>query len=155
MNRFKTTSAMLGLLTACVTPSVQAGVWNKETHITINQPVQVSDTVLAPGQYVLKLVAPDSSQSVVGIYNADGTRLQGMIMGWSAYRADAGAEKLVTVSQPEGNQPATLKTWFYPGNNYGIEFPVSKPVTTSGHVAKSKGKSPTPGATGGASATTD
>src|SRR5579871_4507223 len=109
MNRLKTTGAMFGLLTACLTPSVQAGEWNKETQITISAPVQVRDTVLPPGKYVLKLVAPDSSQNVVGIFNADGTRLQGMIMGWPAYRADADDQKLVTVSQPEGNQPAMLK----------------------------------------------
>ena len=43
----------------------------------MNQPLQVRDTVLAPGQYVFKLVKLNGSQSVAGIHNADGTRPQG------------------------------------------------------------------------------
>jgi hypothetical protein len=104
---------------------------------------------------VLKLFEPNSSENVVGIYNADGTRLQGMVMGWSAYRAAAGDKKLVTVSQPEGNQPATLKTWFYPGGTFGLEFPVRKLASGSGRVVKSKGKGQTAGAADGVSSTTD
>jgi hypothetical protein len=155
MNRFTITSAMLGLITACFAPSMRASDWNKETRLTINHPLQVQNTLLAPGQYVFKLVDPNGSQSLVGVYNADGTRLEGMIMGWSAYRTDAGDKKLVTVSQSQGEQPATLKTWFYPGDNYGVEFPVSKLPSASGRVAKSKGKGQTTGATGGVSSTTD
>src|SRR5579864_8214865 len=68
-------------------------------------------------------------QGIVSIYNADGTRPQGIIMGWAAYRVDAGDKKLFTVSEPEGSQPATLKYWFYPGDNVGIEFSAKKPAS--------------------------
>src|SRR5258708_389331 len=51
MNRFKMTAALLGLLTPCVAPTLRADDWNKETRLTTNQPLQVQDTVLAPGQY--------------------------------------------------------------------------------------------------------
>ena len=154
MNQFKITSAMLGLLIAFFAPSTRASDWNKETHLTTNQPLQVSDTVLPPGQYVLKLIEPNGTRSVVGIYTADGSRLKEFIMGWSAYRTDAGDKQLVTVSQPQGDQPATLKAWFYPGDNFGVEFPVSKPSSGSGRLAKSKVKDQ-PAAAGHASSTTD
>ena len=126
MNRLKITAAMLGLLTAGFAPSMRADDNNKETRMTINGPLQVQDTLLAPGQYVFKLTEPDTAHSVVSIYNADGTRLEGIIMGWSAYRVDAGDKNLFTISQPQGGQPAKLQTWFYPGDNFGVEFSVVK-----------------------------
>jgi hypothetical protein len=126
MKQFKMTAATLGLLSACLVPSMRADDSNKETHLTINQPLQIQDTVLAPGQYVFKLAEPDTNHSVVGVYNADSNRLEGFIMGSPAYRTDAGDKHLFTISQPEGNQPAKLQTWFYPGDNFGVEFSVVK-----------------------------
>jgi len=126
MNRFSMTAATLALLSAYLVPSVRADDSNKETHLTIDQPLQIQDTRLAPGQYVLKLADPDTNRSVVSVYNADGNRLEGIIVGWAAYRTDAGDKHQFTISQPEGNQPAKLQTWFYPGDNFGVEFSVVK-----------------------------
>ena len=74
MNRFRMTTATLGLLTASLVPSMRAGETDKETRMTINGPLQVQDTLLAPGQYVFRLTEPDIDHSVVSIYNADDTR---------------------------------------------------------------------------------
>ena len=146
MNRLTITTAMLGLLTAGLAPSMRADDSNKETRITINQPLQIQDVLLAPGQHVLKLIQP----GVVSIYNADGTRPEGLILGWSAYRTDAGDKKLITVSQPHGSQPSSLKYWFFVGDNFGVEFPVKdqpgeagRLVGSNGHEVKSKGKGQT------------
>jgi len=147
MNRFKITFAMLGLLTAGFAPSMRADARDKETHLTTNQPLQVGNILLAPGQYVFKLI----DQDVVSIYNADGTQPQGIVLGWSAYREDAGDKKLFTVSESQGNQPATLKYWFYPGNNSGLEFSARK--LDAGQVARSKKKGPAAGAADGATGT--
>lgn len=143
MKRFRMTAATLGLLSAGLVPSMRADDNNKETRMTINGPLQVQDTLLAPGQYVFKLTQPDTAHSVVSIYNADGTRLEGIVMGWSAYRVDAGDKNLFTVSQPQGSQPATLKYWFYPGDNFGVEFSEKKQANETGRVMKSKKKGPT------------
>jgi hypothetical protein len=140
MNRFRMTAATLGLLSASFVPSMRADESNKETHLTINQPLQVQDTLLAPGQYVFKLIDP----GVVSIYSADGTQSQGVILGWSAYRTDAGDKKVFTISQPHGDQPAKLQTWFYPGDNFGLEFPVRNLANETGRVMKSKQKGHTP-----------
>jgi hypothetical protein len=142
MNRHKITIAMLGLLTACFAPSMRADERNKETHFTIDQPLQVLDTVLAPGQYVVKLVEPDTDHSIVSIYNSGGTQLQKIIMGVPAYRTDAGGKELLTVSQSQGDQPATLKYWFYPGDNSGVEFPVRKLVSEGKKQTADAGVSP-------------
>jgi hypothetical protein len=151
MNRLTITTAMLGLLTAGLAPSMRADDSNKETRITINQPLQIQGVLLAPGQHVLKLIQP----GIVSIYNADGTRPEGLILGWSAYRTDAGDKKLIIVSQSLGNQPASLKYWFYPGDNSGLEFPVKKPAVESGWVVKPKGAGQTTDAADGASSTRD
>jgi hypothetical protein len=142
---------MLGLLTAGFALSVRADDSNKETRITIDQPLQVQDVLLAPGQHVLKLVQP----GIVSIYNAEGTRPEGLILGWSAYRIDAGDKKLITVSQSQGNQPATLKYWFFPGDNFGLEFPVKKPAVESGRVIKPKDAGQTTDAADAATSTRD
>jgi hypothetical protein len=142
---------MLGLLTAGFALSVRADDSNKETRITIDQPLQVQDVLLAPGQHVLKLVQP----GIVSIYNAEGTRPEGLILGWSAYRIDAGDNKLITVSQSQGNQPATLKYWFFPGDNFGLEFPVKKPAVESGRVIKPKDAGQTTDAADAATSTRD
>src|ERR1700719_664635 len=151
MNRFRMTAATLGLLSAFFVPSMRADESNKETHLTINQPLQVQDVLLAPGQYVFKLIEP----GVVSIHNADGTRPEGIILGKSAYRLDAGDKTLFTVSQSQGNQPATLKYWFYPGDNFGLEFSERKLAGESGRVVKSKGAGQTTDAADGASSTRD
>ncbi len=147
MKRFKITFVMLGLLTAGFAPSMRADDRDKETRLTTNQPLQVGNILLAPGQYVFKLIDP----GVVSIYNADGTQPQGIILGWSAYREDAGDKKLFTVSQSQGNQPAALKYWFYPGDNSGLEF--SAKTLEAGQVARSKKKGPAAGGADGASGT--
>src|ERR1700720_4209391 len=151
MNRFRMTAATLGLLSAFFVPSMRADESNKETHLTINQPLQVQDILLAPGQYVFKLIEP----GVVSIYNADGTQSEGIILGWSAYRVDAGDKTLFTVSQSQGNQPATLKYWFYPGDNFGLEFSERKVAGESGRVVKSKGTEQTNDAAEPATSTRD
>jgi hypothetical protein len=137
------TAATLGLLSACFAPSMRADENNKETRMTINGPLQVQDKLLAPGQYVFKLIQPDTARGIVSIYSADGARLEGIIMGWSAYRVDAGDKELFTISQPQGNQPATLKYWFYPGDNYGVEFSEKTPANETARVTKSKRKGQT------------
>jgi len=149
------TAATLGLLAAGVVPSMRADDNNKETRMTIDGPLQVQDTLLAPGQYVFKLTNPDTDHSLVSIYNADRTRLEGIIMGWSAYRADAGDNKLFTISQAQGSQPAKLQTWFYPGDNFGVEFSITTKASDAGGVAKSKKKVPATDAADDASSTRD
>ena len=70
MNRLKTTFALLAVLTAGFAPSMQADERNKETYLSINQQLQVGDTLLAPGQYDFKLIGP----GVVSIFNVDRNR---------------------------------------------------------------------------------
>ena len=114
----------LGVCAACFTPAMKGNNHDKETYLTITQPVQVQKTVLQPGRYVFKLTEADSNHDVVSIYRADGMHLEGIVIGSSAYRNNAADKTAFTFSQREGDQPSMLKSWFYPGDNFGVEFAV-------------------------------
>lgn len=147
MNRLKTTFALLAVLTAGFAPWMQADQRNKETRLTISQPLQVQDTLLAPGQYDFKLVG----FGVVSIYNVDRNRSEGLVVGWHAYRVNGDDKKLFDVSQSQGDRPATLKTWFYPGDNSGLQFSTRTPGSEPATEAKFKKKAPATDAGDGAS----
>ena len=133
MNRLRITATTLGLL-ACLAPSLRADERNKETRVTVmNAPLQVQDTLLAPGKYVFKL-ASDTSQITVSIYNAETNRLEATILGWAAYRDDAGDQQMFTIDAAVADQPAKLQKWFYPGNNFGVEFPLINRTSETGHM---------------------
>ena len=140
MTRFRMTATVLGMLSAYFVSYARADEWTKETHLTINVPLQIQDTVLAPGEYVFKLMVPDTDRDVVSIFNSDGTRLEATVIGWATYRADAGDKKLFTISDAHGNQPAKLQDWFYPGDNFGVEFSAAKSASGNGHVSRTKDK---------------
>ena len=102
--------------------------------MTINAPLQVQGTLLSPGQHVFRLTQPDTSLNVVSIYNAETNRLEGIVLGWQTYRVDAGDKQLFTIDQAHGNEPAQLKQWYYPGDNFGVEFSLSKHTRETGHL---------------------
>src|SRR5580700_533407 len=142
-NRFKLTTAILIALPAFFAPSLRADDHSKASHLTINQPLKVEDTLLPPGEYVFKLTQPDANHSVVSIYDADGIRLKKVVIGRSVYRGNATEKTVFTISQPQASEPGTLQSWFYGGENYGVEFPAKKAAGEGGPVAKSKSKGQT------------
>ena len=144
MRRFTTAALTLGLLSACFAPGVRADGWNKETHVTTNVPLQVQNTVLAPGEYVFKMIRSQSDTGVVGIFNvtARGARLETTMIALPAYRDNLGDNKLLTLSDRQGDDPVIVKYWFYPGDNFGIEFqtPTKDNAATLAHGMNGKGQ---------------
>lgn len=121
---------VIALLSACVVgglvPSLKADEKDKRTLITLNEPVVVKDVLLNPGEYVLKLAESVSDPRVVEIFNRDETHLVGTVMGIPAYRLNpADGEEFTFYAAPSG-QPHAVHTWFYPGDNSGIEFVAPK-----------------------------
>jgi LPXTG-motif cell wall-anchored protein len=109
--------------------SAQADQWDKRTVLTINEPMQIRETLLQPGQYVLKLVDSSSDRHIVQIFNANQTHLINTVMAIPDYRVQAtGGSRFVMWETPAGSAKA-LKSWFYPGDNFGQEFPYPKNLT--------------------------
>jgi hypothetical protein len=115
-------AAVLGLTAS----RAQADEWDKKTILTIDEPMQVSDTLLQPGQYVFKLLDSQSDRHIVEIYNAEQTHLITTVMAIPNYRIQpTGKSRFMMWETPAGN-PRALRAWFYPGDNFGQEFPYPK-----------------------------
>lgn len=107
-------------------PAVHADEWNKKTVLTIDQPMQVRNTYLEPGSYVFKLLNSPSDRNVVQIFNRDETHIIGTVLAVPNYRLQpTGKSRFMQWETPAGSV-AALRAWFYPGDNFGQEFPYPK-----------------------------
>jgi hypothetical protein len=117
---------VLALLSASVFgglgPSLKAGEWDKQTLITLNERVAVEDIVLPPGEYVLKLLDSSLNRQTVEIFNRDETHLIGTVLALPAYRLEPSDASRFTFYESPAGQPRAMRTWFYPGDDIGVEF---------------------------------
>ena len=116
--------AALGLVlfTTAFTPLAKADEWDKQTVITTNNPIQIQGKVLEPGRYVIRLFDSSSDRNILQIYDAHETRLEMTVLANPAYRLEPTGDTRFTFYETANGQAQALRTWFYPGDNYGIEF---------------------------------
>ena len=124
MTKTLTNLAALGfaLFTTAFTPSAKADVWNKMTVITTYESMQIQGKVLEPGRYVMRLLESTSDRRVLEIYDASNRKLEMTILASPAYRVQPTTDTRFTFSELPNGQ--ALATWFYPGENAGLEFSV-------------------------------
>ncbi|HUO31579.1 MAG TPA: LPXTG cell wall anchor domain-containing protein [Bryobacteraceae bacterium] len=104
----------------------RADQWNEKTVLTVNQPIQITDTYLKPGQYVLKLLDSQSDRHIVQIFNRDETHIINTVLAIPAERLQpTGRTQFTFWETPPGTVKA-LRVWYYPGENFGNEFPYPK-----------------------------
>lgn len=104
----------------------KADAWNKKTVMTIDHPMQVMDNYLEPGTYVFRLLDSQSDRHIVQIYNADENHLIATILAIPDYRVQVTGKPVFRMWEtPAGYTPA-LRSWYYPGDNFGQEFPYPK-----------------------------
>jgi LPXTG-motif cell wall-anchored protein len=126
------TAGLIGLGMGLVASSARADQWDKKTILTINEPMQLRDTVLPPGQYVFKLLDSQSDRHIVQIFNYDQSRIIDTQLAIPNYRLQpTGHSRFSFWETPAGSTKA-LRAWFYPGDNFGQEFPYPK------HLAMAK-----------------
>jgi hypothetical protein len=119
----------LGLASGVGIFRAQADQWDKKTILTVDQPFQVQERLLQPGQYVFKLLNSNSDRHIVQIYNADQSHLIDTVLAIPNYRLQpTGKSQFVFWETPAGNAKA-LRAWFYPGDNFGQEFRYPKHLT--------------------------
>ena len=123
-----TRSVSLALMLSTITllPFAKADEWDKKTIVTTHQRIQIQGNVLEPGQYVMKLLDSQSDRRILQVYNADETKLEMTILAASAYRLDAGGDTRFVFSESSGAQPPALRSWFYAGDNSGLEFSLAR-----------------------------
>ncbi len=128
------TVVSLGLLAGFLASPLKADNFNRETIVKIDSPMNVSGTVLLPGSYVFELAYTQTAQDVVYIRDAHDFHLIATILGSAAYRAIPPGKSTWTFYPTAPGQVATLKTWFFSGDNNGIQFRNDSPRATT--VAK-------------------
>lgn len=108
----------------------RADEWDKKTMMTINEPVQVPNTVLVPGTYVFKLLDSQSDRHIVQIFNKDESHLITTILAIPNYRLQPTGKTEFAFWETPAGQPAALRAWFYPGDNFGQEFAYSAAMSS-------------------------
>jgi hypothetical protein len=116
-----------------VFPLAKADEWNKETTLTFNEAVEVPGKVLPAGTYLFRLVDSQSDRNIVQIFTADHRQLLATIMAIPAARLDIPDKTIVTFEERTAGSPEAIKTWFYPGDNYGLEFVYHKQPEMTGN----------------------
>ena len=120
----------VALATGVFVYRAQADQWDKKTTLTVDQPIQVRDKLLEPGQYVFKLLDSSSDRHIVQIFNGDQSHLIDTIFAIPNYRLQpTGNSRFTFWETPKGTARA-LRAWFYPGDSYGQEFPYPKHLAT-------------------------
>jgi hypothetical protein len=121
-----TTLSLAAFAGALALTPLHADEWDKKTTITINAPVQIPTTTLQPGTYTLKLLNSDSDRHIVTVWNEDGTHLITTVLAIPNYRLKPTGKSKFTFWETSADQPAALRAWFYPGDNFGQEFAYPK-----------------------------
>jgi hypothetical protein len=127
--RSRTALAVIGvavLAGAFVPNHAKADEWNKKTTLTISEPIQIRDTYLQPGQYVLKLMDSQSDRHVVQIFNADQTHLINTVLAIPKERLEVTGHSEFTFWETPAGKARAMRAWFYPGDLIGNEFPYPK-----------------------------
>ena len=111
-----------GLLLSAACPAARADEWNEKTLVRVYEPVEVPGHVLTPGRYIFQLANLDSDRDVVQIWSGDHMHLITTILAIPTYRMDAAGHTVIRLEERMSDSPEAIKKWFYPGNNYGVEF---------------------------------
>lgn len=120
----------VGLACTAIAPVVRADAWNKRTVVTFHQPVEIPRVVLGPGTYVVKLVDSLSNRDIVQFLNERENHVFATVLAIPDYEPNFTPDhSSFTFEERAANAPQALKTWFYPGDNYGEEFVYPKSET--------------------------
>jgi hypothetical protein len=78
--------------------------------------------VLGPGTYVFRLTEDTADRNIVQIFSADEKHLYATVLTNFEYRSRTPEKTLITFEERAKGSPEAIKAWFYPGDNYGLEF---------------------------------
>ena len=112
----------VALLGGGFVPTATADERDKKTIVTTNVPIEVPGKALPPGTYVFKLLDSTSNRNIVQIFDKDEKQLYATILGIPDYRLEPSDKPVLKFEERPSNSPEALKAWFYPGDNYGVQF---------------------------------
>jgi hypothetical protein len=124
-NRLYHTAAMLlcvVTLAIGVTARALASESDKKTVVTFSAPVEIPGKVLPAGTYVFKLLDSPTDRNVVQIFDKDEKQLYATVLAVPDFRLETPNKPLIRFEERPSDSPPAIKAWFYPGDNYGMEF---------------------------------
>jgi hypothetical protein len=102
-------------------PMARADQWDKQTLVTFSNPVEVPGTVLPAGTYVFK-IANSQDRQVVQIFTQNQRKVLATIEAVPDYRVHTTDKPVISFEERPSGEPEALRSWFYPGENYGVHF---------------------------------
>ncbi len=124
MRRIRTLQIAIcaAVLCAALGTSARADNWDRKTVVNFNNAVEIPGQVLPPGTYVFKLVNLPNSRNLVQIMNEDQSFTFATLQTVSTYRWHATDHTLFRLDERAGDSPEAIRTWYYPGDNRGLDF---------------------------------
>ncbi len=127
MTRFRVVAMMFVFaLVALVFPSGMKGQnWNKRTKVTFSAPVEIPGVgaqVLPAGTYYFRLLDSTSDRHIVQIFNEREDHVYSTILAIPNYRLRPTSRTVMTFRERAAGEPQAIRSWFYPGDNFGQEF---------------------------------
>jgi hypothetical protein len=124
MTRLKglSVASCLALSAFALMPSAQAGGGDKETIVTFPNPVEVPGTVLQPGTYVFELMKSPSNLHHVQIIDQRTSNTVATVQALPDLQRTPSDTAEFSYWQTPAGEPAALRAWFFPGDQYGQEF---------------------------------
>jgi hypothetical protein len=121
--------ALAIVLASFAVVSLHGDTWNKKTKVTFSGPIQIpaphgSDKVmtLPGGTYVFRLLDSSSQRHIVQVTNPRGDHVYSTILAIPDYRVNASSKTTMYFSERKAGAAVPLKSWFYPGDNFGHRF---------------------------------
>jgi len=119
-------ASCVGLFSAAFAPALKADQWNKKTVLTVNEAIQVPNKTLQPGKYVMRLLDSPSNRHIVQIFDENDQHLITTVLAIPNYRLQPTGKTQFGFWETPVGQPKALRSWFYPGDNFGQEFAYPK-----------------------------
>jgi hypothetical protein len=116
---------VLSLIALAFPYGATADDWNKKTIVTFDQPVEVPGVgaqILPAGTYVFKLLDSPADRHIVQIFNQAEDHVFTTILAIPDYRMRATGKTVMTFKERAEGQPQAIRTWFYPGREWGDQF---------------------------------
>ena len=113
---------LLTAATVWTMPAAKADQWDKLTVMTFSEPVEIPGQTLPAGTYVFRLLDSQSERCVVQIFTQDQRHLITTIIAVPDYRLEPIRNTDVNLEEREAGSPEALHSWFYAGDNWGLQF---------------------------------
>jgi len=119
--------ASLAMLFFAISPAriLKTDQWNKKTTLTVEETIQIPGATLTPGRYVFKLMDSSADRHVVQVFNEEQNHLLASIVAIPNYQVTPTGKTEFSFWETPDTPPA-LRSWFYPGDNFGQELSYSQ-----------------------------